>query len=75
MVLRGDGRSLTVLAAEAGVGDSYFSRLLRLSFLSPDIVAEVLADRHPIQLNAQRLVTFGDLPIAWTEQRSRLGIG
>lgn len=75
MVLRGDGRSITALATEAGVGDSYFSRLLRLSFLAPDIVAEVLANRHPIQLNAQRLVTLGDLPIAWTDQRTCLGIG
>ena len=74
MVLQGDGRSISALAVEAGVSKSWFTRVLRLSFLSPDIVSAVLADRHPIGLNAQRLARLSDLPIAWPDQRARLGL-
>lgn len=74
LVLQGDGRSIGALAAEAGVGPSWFTRVLRLSFLAPDIVSAVLADRHPIGLNAQRLARLADLPIAWPGQRACLGL-
>jgi DNA invertase Pin-like site-specific DNA recombinase len=74
MVLRGDGAGITQLAAAAGVSKSYFTRVLRLSFLAPDIIDAVLHDRHPITLSAQRLTKLSDLPIAWNEQRQRLGL-
>ena len=75
MLLASPGRSMSELAAAAGIGASYFTRVLRLSFLAPDIVAMILNDRHPLELSAQRLVTGPPLPIAWSEQRVLLGIG
>ena len=36
MALHNRGRMMTELAIEAGVGGSYFTRILRLSFLAPD---------------------------------------
>jgi hypothetical protein len=62
------------LAAEAGVVRSYFTRILRLCFLSPDIVKAILRDRHPIELSAKRLANETRLPIAWDEQRTLLGL-
>ena len=38
MVMRCSRRTTAQLAAEAGVVRSYFTRILRLSFLAPDIV-------------------------------------
>jgi len=35
MVMRHDGKTMVELAAEAGVGGSYFTRILRLSFPAP----------------------------------------
>ena len=61
------------LAAEVGVGGSYFSRILRLSFLAPDLVKAILHDRHPVELSAKRLANEIRLPIAWHEQRALLG--
>ena len=75
MVLRNDGKTITELAAEAGVGGSYFSRILRLSFLAPEVVKTILRDRHPIELTAKRLADRTRLPIAWDEQRALLGTG
>jgi len=73
LVMRGGGKTMAALAAEAGVGGSYFTRILRLSFLAPDIVHAILQDRHPVELNAKRLVNESRIPIAWEEQRARIG--
>jgi site-specific DNA recombinase len=75
MVMRGGGKSMAELAAEAGVGGSYFTRVLRLSFLAPEVVKAILHDRHPIELTAKRLANEIRLPIAWSEQRALLGAG
>jgi hypothetical protein len=62
------------LAAEVGVCSSHFSRVLRLSFLAPDIIQAVLQDRHPVELNAERLAKrIADLPLDWDEQRKLFG--
>ncbi len=62
------------LAREIGVTSSYFTRILRLSFLSPDIVKAILSGRQPAELSAKRLSLCHTLPSAWPEQMSMLGI-
>ncbi len=75
MVMGNRGKTMAELAAEAGVGSSYFTRILRLSFLAPDIVQAILRNGHPIELTAKRLANDTRLPIAWEEQRTLLGAG
>ena len=75
MVMRNHGKTMVDLAAEVGVGGSYFTRTLRLSFLAPDVVKAILRDRHPIELTAKRLTNQVRLPIAWEDQIALLGIG
>jgi len=72
MVMRNGGKTMAELASEAGVGGSYFTRILRLSFLAPDVVKAILRDRHPIELTTKRLANEIRLPIAWKDQRSLL---
>ena len=67
------GKTMRQLAADAGVGGSYFRRILRLSFLAPEVAKAVLRDRHPIELTAKRLANEVRLPISWDEQRALLG--
>ncbi len=74
MVMRNRGKTISELAGEAGVGGSYFTRILRLSFLAPDVVKTILRDRHPIELTAEKLASDTRLPIVWEEQRARLAI-
>ena len=73
MVLRG-GQSISELAAEAGVGRSYFSRILRLGFIAPDAIKTILADKHPLELTAKKLGEDSHLPIEWESQKDVLGI-
>ena len=74
MVMRNGGKTMAELASEAGVSGSYFTRILRLSFLAPDVVTAILRDRHPVELTAKHLANGVRLPIAWDEQRAVLGL-
>ena len=73
MVMRNGSKTMAELAAEIGVTGSWFTRILRLSFLAPDIVKAILRDRHPIELTAKRLTNDVRLPIAWEDQRTLVG--
>lgn len=69
----GSGRSLRKVAAEHGHEPHYFSVLVKLGFLAPDIVAAILEGRQPPALTRQKLARIRDLPIMWSEQRKLLG--
>ena len=61
------------LAKREGVSPSYFTRLVRLSYLAPDITRAVLDGRKPRGLTADKLLVHSRLPVAWHEQRTVLG--
>lgn len=74
-LLQGGEADLTTTAREAGVSRSYVTRVARLGFLAPDIVAAILDGRQPPQLTVTRLTRLARLPLAWDEQRRLLGFG
>ncbi len=61
------------MAQEVGLSSSYFTRMLRLSFLAPDITRAILHGRQPADLNAHKLMVDTRAPIGWDEQRAGLG--
>jgi len=67
--------NLTVeeVAREEELVPSYVTRLLRLTFLAPDIVSSIVAGRQPPALTANKLMADTRLPLAWSEQRIQLG--
>jgi DNA invertase Pin-like site-specific DNA recombinase len=62
-----------VLAEREGVSRSYFTRLVRLSYLAPDITQAILDGRQPLDLTAEKLLEHSRLPLAWHDQRTMLG--
>src|SRR6516165_9305410 len=48
-------------------------RLVRLSYLAPDIAQAILDGRQPRDLTADKLLAHSRLPLAWHEQQSVLG--
>jgi len=52
---------------------SYFTRVVRLTYLAPDITRAILEGRHPRDLTAEKLLEHSRLPLAWPEQRRLLG--
>ena len=71
----GDGVPFAALAKRDGVSPSYFTRLVRLSYLAPDITQAILEGRQPHDLTADQLLAHSRLPLAWHEQRTLLGFG
>ena len=61
------------LAKQEGVSPSYFTRLVRLRYLAPDITQTILDGRQPPDLTADKLLAHSRLPLAWHEQRTALG--
>ena len=67
------GLPFAALAKQEGVSPSYFTRLVRLSYLAPDITQAVLDGCQPPDLTADKLLAHSRLPLAWHEQRMLLG--
>ena len=57
----------------ANYSANHLAKLVRLSWLAPDIVDAILAGRQPGGLTGRRLLRIGNLPIDWSGQRSALG--
>ena len=72
---QGEGIHFAALAQREGVGRSYFTRLVRLSYLAPDITQAILDGRQPRDLTAEKLLEHSRLPLAWHDQRIVLGFG
>jgi hypothetical protein len=73
MLVGSDGVPLTALAKREGVSLSYFTRLVRLSYLAPDIIQAILDGHQPRDLTPEKLLEHSRLPLAWHDQRTTLG--
>ena len=69
----GDGVPFAALAQREGVAAPIFMRLVRLSYLAPDITQAILDGRQPPDLTAEKLLEHSRLPLAWHDQRTVLG--
>ena len=69
----GEGVPFAALAQREGVSRSYFTRLVRLSYLAPDLTQAILDGRQPRDLTAEKLLKHSRLPLAWHDQRTVLG--
>jgi site-specific DNA recombinase len=72
-LLGSDEVPFAALAEREGVSPSYFTRLVRLSYLAPDITHAILDGRQPRDLTAEKLLEHSRLPLAWPDQRTALG--
>jgi DNA invertase Pin-like site-specific DNA recombinase len=66
-------RDVSSLAGDEKISGAHFTRVLRLGFLAPDIVAAIAAGQQPEGLTATKLMADTRLPLAWDKQRSLLG--
>ena len=62
------GIDIAALAREEDINPSYVSRVVRLNFLAPALVEEILAGKQPASVSAQSL-RLSDLPVHWGSQQ------
>ena len=75
VLTQGEDTAFAALAQREGVSPSYFTRLVRLSYLPPDITQAILDGRQPRDLTPEKLLEHSRLPLAWHAQRIVLGFG
>ena len=74
MLLTGRDDSIDAMASRLGVRRDYLAVLMRLSYLSPEIILAILNGEQPNELTPTRLAALSrDLPHDWREQRLLLG--
>ncbi len=66
---KGEYTSMQDLARKQKTSTSYVCRIIRMTFLAPDIIEAILDGRQPKQLTLQNLLQ--PLPFDWMEQRKR----
>ena len=71
-LVQSDGVAFAAAVMRQGVSRSYFTRVVRLSYLAPDITQAILDGRQPRDLTAEKLLAHSRLPLTWHEQRSTL---
>jgi tetratricopeptide (TPR) repeat protein len=72
ILARGNGVPFAALVKREGLSPSYFTRLVRLSYLAPNITQAILDGRHPPDLTPDKLLAHSRLPLAWHDQRTAL---
>ena len=65
-----DDVPFAALAKREGVSPSYFTRVVRLSYLAPDITQAILDGHQPRDLTVEKLIEHSRLPLAWHDQRT-----
>ena len=66
--------SLNAIEARLGTSKGRMTSLMRLSYLSPEIIQDIMIGRQPLDLGAKRLLGLSkDLPHDWLAQRAYLG--
>jgi site-specific DNA recombinase len=74
LLAQSGGRHIQDLAKQEGVIGSYFTRVVRLAWLAPDITRDILDGHQPIGLSAMKLLCWSPrLPTAWNEQKHVIG--
>ena len=74
LLLADTDESMNAITARFGKSKGHMTLLLRLSYLAPSIVDDVLAGRAPTYLGPHRLRQLSkDLPLDWDGQRRFLG--
>ena len=69
LALARPNETLASLAAAAGRSEKIFKRMLRLSYLAPDVASAILEGRHPSSMSCRGLHRIAGIPLSWTEQR------
>ncbi|WP_169833211.1 recombinase family protein [Sphingomonas panacis] len=71
-VMANRDKPIAELAKTFKLGPSKFARLIRLTYLAPDIQAAIIDGNHPSDLTAHKLI-YSTLPLDWYQQRLLLG--
>ena len=68
----GHYRSIQALADAERLSGSYVTRVIRLTFLAPAVIADIVRGQQPDGMSARKLINHPALPSEWDAQRHEL---
>lgn len=72
-LMSGSDDSIEAMARRLDINRGYLTSLVRVSYLAPDIVRDILCGRHPVDLSATKLLSMSkNIPHDWRAQRQFL---
>ncbi|MFL6720310.1 MAG: recombinase family protein [Sphingomonas sp.] len=69
-----EGLTVTAIADRENLTRSYITRVLRLAFLSPDVLKSLLDGKAPAHLTTDRLTATDAVPARWQHQHKMFNI-
>ena len=69
------GLTVTALAKHENVTQSYVTRILRLAFLSPDVLTSIMTGKQPVWVDVGALSTGAAISLDWDQQKRVLLLG
>ena len=73
-LVSGHAASMVEIGKREKVGKRYVSRIIRLAFLAPEVVEQIVKGRQPPELTAESLLKDRtQLPLEWEAQHRMLG--
>jgi site-specific DNA recombinase len=69
------GLMVSTIAEQERVNHSYVTRVLRLAFLSPDVVHAIINCRQPVWIDGGALCATDAIASDWEQQKQRLLVG
>jgi site-specific DNA recombinase len=73
-LMSGEYQTLRDLARADGRNERYVSQVLKLAFLDPVLVEQVISGDQPVDLTLEKVRRMNDLPVRWDLQRRLLGL-
>ena len=64
----GEFSTVQDLAVAEGISDRFVSRMMRLSYLSPDVLQRLVTQRVPLALSLNELIAVTELPWARADE-------
>jgi hypothetical protein len=71
-VLRAEGIDITRLAEREKVSDAWITRVLRLAFLSPEVIDAIVKGGQKAGVDGRSMLATGVIAPLWKEQRAAL---
>jgi hypothetical protein len=69
------GLTVTSIAEKENVTQSYVTRILRLAFLSPDVLKSIMTGKQPVWVDVGALSSGASIALDWDQQKRVLLLG
>lgn len=69
----GQVKTIKEISDKEGIAANYITRVMYAGFMNPELMESICKGTQPPDLSAIKLLSIGNLPLNWEDQRAKLG--